>query len=320
MRPSLALGGHLLLLGGTFYGLQQWLTWKEPQSPLVLKQKTPLSVQNKFPFLPFVVFGILFYYLAHAVESSIIPINDVIFEHRTYLPNFGLCLAVGGIIVQLLTQWQNAEIKLSIWSIVVMLLLSLSVMTWFRNQLWRDPIALWSQNVEYAPNKQRAWIILGKHYIQADEPEKGLEALEKAIVRHKNSDGSISVTMTTETLLNRVVALRRLQRYDEALERINQALQTSLRPFDKAKFLVNQGNILYEQRHFAQAEAAYRQAIDIYPQNLNAKLNLANVLLGFGRIGEAEVFYKEILVVDPNNAVAKQNLNKVLQYKQQLLQ
>lgn len=305
IRPILALAGHLLLFGGTFYILRKWLSIKEN------KQKTRLI------FIPFLSFGILFYYLAHAVESSVIPISDVIFEHRTYLPNFGFSLAVGGIIVYLM---QNQHYKIYLWTAVVILISSLSIMTWYRNQLWRDPIALWSQNVKYAPEKQRAWIILGKHYIQADEPTKGLEALEKAIVRRKNPDGSLSITMTTETLLNMVVALRRLNRLDEALEKINQALQTPLRPFDKAKFLVNQGNIFYEQQKYTQAEAAYRQALEIYPQNLNARLNLANVLFGLGDIGEAEIFYREILAIDPNNAIAQQNLNKVLDYKKQLFQ
>ncbi len=45
---------------------------------------------------PLLAFGILFYYLTHSVESSIIPIRDFAFEHRTYLPNFGLCLMYYG--------------------------------------------------------------------------------------------------------------------------------------------------------------------------------------------------------------------------------
>ncbi|MDY6991585.1 MAG: hypothetical protein SVR94_03130, partial [Pseudomonadota bacterium] len=48
---------------------------------------------------PLLAFGILFYYLAHAVESSLIPIRDVIFEHRTYLPNLGLIIVCCWIIL-----------------------------------------------------------------------------------------------------------------------------------------------------------------------------------------------------------------------------
>ena len=49
---------------------------------------------------PIPAFGILFFYVAQSVESSIIPIRDFAFEHRTYLPNFGLTLAVGGCFCQ----------------------------------------------------------------------------------------------------------------------------------------------------------------------------------------------------------------------------
>ena len=40
--------------------------------------------------LPIAAYGIFFYYVAHLIESSIFPIRDVAFEHRTYLPNVGV--------------------------------------------------------------------------------------------------------------------------------------------------------------------------------------------------------------------------------------
>ncbi|MBN2711112.1 MAG: hypothetical protein JXR97_01565 [Planctomycetes bacterium] len=43
---------------------------------------------------PLLVFGILFFYLGHVVESSVIML-EVVFEHRMYLPSVGLYLAVG---------------------------------------------------------------------------------------------------------------------------------------------------------------------------------------------------------------------------------
>lgn len=315
-RPELAFSGHFFLLGGTLYGLRLWLLLKENLSTALKSKNLALKPENLY-FLPFVTTGILFYYLAHAVESSIIPINDVIFEHRTYLPNFGLCLAIGGIIVQLVCSL-NEDLTKFVWLGILVLFLGLGITTRQRNQLWRDPIALWSQNVQHAPHKQRAWIILGKHYILADEAEKGLAALEKTVIKRRNPDGSFSVTMTTETLLNMVAALRKLKRYDEALERIDQALRTPLRAFDKAKFLVNQGNIFFEKQLLTEAEIAYRQAIAVYPQNLTAQLNLANLLTTIGHLGEAEILYKTILAIEPSNVDAQRNLAKIFEYKKSL--
>ena len=37
-----------------------------------------------------IAYGIFFYFTAISIESSIIPIKDVVFLHRTYLPNLGL--------------------------------------------------------------------------------------------------------------------------------------------------------------------------------------------------------------------------------------
>ena len=39
-------------------------------------------------------FGIFWFFLTIFVESSIIPLKNVIFEHRLYLPLFGFCLIV----------------------------------------------------------------------------------------------------------------------------------------------------------------------------------------------------------------------------------
>ena len=39
-------------------------------------------------------FGILFFFITLSIESSIIPIADVIFEHRLYLPSVGFCIIV----------------------------------------------------------------------------------------------------------------------------------------------------------------------------------------------------------------------------------
>jgi tetratricopeptide (TPR) repeat protein len=273
--------GHLIILGIAFYNLRR---------------------------RPLPSFSILFYYLAHTVESSLIPIRDVIFEHRTYLPNLGLSVLCSWILVAQLSRWLNKQF---VKATIAILLIAMSGVTWERNQMWRDPIALWQDNVEQAPNKQRGWIILGKHLIQAGKPMEGIKALERSIEDKVNPDGSHSMLLTPETALNMVVAYKMLRRYDEALRWIDRAFQHPLRPFDEAKFLVNQGNIFYEQGRYAQAEASYRRALKIYPQNLKAQANLASILGMTGRIIEAKKIYQDILAIDPNDEYVKENLRKL---------
>jgi hypothetical protein len=46
------------------------------------------------PALRAVSFGIFWFFITLSVESSLIPIQDVIFEHRLYLPSVGVFLAL----------------------------------------------------------------------------------------------------------------------------------------------------------------------------------------------------------------------------------
>jgi tetratricopeptide (TPR) repeat protein len=310
-----ALLGHLLLVGIALYHLRR---------------------------LPLIAFGILFYYLAHAVESSLIPIRDVIFEHRTYLPNLGIVILCAWFLMiffpKLLNQWLNA--RLATMALLI-LLIALGTATWLRNNQWRDPVALWRHNVEQSPNKQRGWVILGKHLVQRGQQQQqqgqtelakqtltqGIEALNRAIVKKTYPDGSQSMIVTPETALNLVVAYKSLRQYNDALKWIQQALalKDRLRPFDQAKFLVNQGNIYfevgryYQQRgeqkkvatFYQQSEASYRQAIQTYPHNLKAHINLASLLGMLGRFEEAVTIYQKILAIDPSNSYVEQNLLKI---------
>lgn len=271
---------------------------------------------------PWLSFAILFYYLAHSIESSLIPIRDVIFLHRTYLPNFALCLALGGFLTILLPRYLPKPSYLSPLSyfspanslalLTLALLITLGTATWQRNELWRDPIALWQHNVILSPEKQRGWIILGKHLIQADRPQEGIEALERSFTETLQTDGSYAVTLTPETALNLVVAYKKLKQYSQALDWVNRAFEfPSLQPMDRAKFLINQGNIFFELKSYSQAISSYRTALQLNPYSLNARINLASVLGVTGQIAEAKQLYQEVLKLDPNNLYVQGNLQRL---------
>jgi tetratricopeptide (TPR) repeat protein len=315
---------------------------------------------------PLVAFGIFFYYLAHAVESSLIPIRDVIFEHRTYLPNLGLAVLCAWLFVVQIPYWLNSRLAQIIikdsaennlrkkkpsflkklgfssqllqketkffektWFLVtaITLLLVLGGATWQRNQMWRDPVALWQHNVEQSPDKKRGWVILGKHLVQRGQLEKeqgqtkqsqetlkkSIETLNHAIIKIKRSDGTVSLSFSVETALNLIVAHKSLQQYDKALAWINRALAMKhlMRPFDHAKFLVNQGNIFYELKRYSESEASYRKAIQIYPHNLKARINLASLLSVTGHYDEAIALYQKVLAIDPSNAYVRKILQKL---------
>ena len=83
--------------------------------------------------IPLFSIGILWFYVGHSVESFVIPITDLAFEHRTYLPNIGLIIAF----ISLLHYSQTiVKVKLKlIWICSFVLFIILSITTFQRNIL-----------------------------------------------------------------------------------------------------------------------------------------------------------------------------------------
>ena len=50
--------------------------------------------RNRAPYTRLISYGIFWYFITLLIESSIIPIEDVIFEHRVYLPSAGAFMAI----------------------------------------------------------------------------------------------------------------------------------------------------------------------------------------------------------------------------------
>ena len=69
-----------------------------------------------------IAFGIFWFFITLSVESSFIPIVDVIFEHRIYLPSVGLFLSLTAVVYLLLNKIRERKlytIGVSIFVVVI---------------------------------------------------------------------------------------------------------------------------------------------------------------------------------------------------------
>jgi len=117
--------------------------------------------------------GIITFYLALAVESSIIPLEDIMFEHRVYLPFAGVVIALAG----LLAKSNNLKAALESISFVkgtalaALATMPLCYLSLERLEVWQSEVLLWSDATEKAPTKVRPRLNLaialakqGKHH------------------------------------------------------------------------------------------------------------------------------------------------------------
>jgi len=121
---------------------------------------------------PLVTFAIGFFFISHSVESSIIPISDLAFEHRAYLPDFSLVVLIAGLFVKL-------QSKKSIL-LGGLLLSTLSVMTWQRNIVWVDPESLFKAELSINEDKPRVQGFLGEFYQNSGRPDLAADYFLKA--------------------------------------------------------------------------------------------------------------------------------------------
>ena len=128
-----------------------------------------------------VAFGIAWFFLTLAVESSVIPIVDVIYEHRVYLPSAGIFVGVG-VLAALVAQRVHAR-SAARTLVVAALVLSavLGGATFRRNRVWASEISIWSDAAAKSPGKSRPHANLGTALSVAGRLDEGARELRRAV-------------------------------------------------------------------------------------------------------------------------------------------
>ena len=124
-----------------------------------------------------IAFGIFWFFITLSVESSLIPIVDVIFEHRMYLPSVGVFIATGTgallLTARLKETWRRAEKTVAAAFMVIVLLLTAT--TFARNLVWKDGITLWQDVVRKSPHNSIAHYNLGVVYQDKGRNEEAIQ-------------------------------------------------------------------------------------------------------------------------------------------------
>jgi len=254
------------------------------------------AVLNRKAF-PLAAFGILFYYTAHLVESSIIPIRDFAFDHRTYLPNFGLCLLVGSLVVAYLSRKPLTKAVLLLVCLVVLLLVAL---TWSRNQLWRDPIAFLQHEVEINNDSFTSYCFLGEAYYSAGQLTEAISIFERAQSYVDNLINRGNNTFES-CYSNYAATLQEAGYLDEARQLISRMPVTAFTTQGQSKVAMTFGNVEALSGNFSEAEAHFNRARTLDPNNIYAVSNLAKLKILTGELQQSYELFIQVQKSDPGN-------------------
>ncbi len=296
------LGTYIRLM---FFPFNQNIDYDYPVSKTFFEWKTIFSfillvftaflAAGLFKKQRIISFGIIFFFLALSVESSIIPISDVIFEHRLYLPSIGFVIVVSvglfsffGVCRKTFfskePSTQNRRHAIYILVLFSSLFLSMAgINTHKRNIVWKTDISLWKDAVDKSPNKARAYGNLGMAYADQgrwkEAARKYRESLriEPDYFKSRNNLGSAYLNLT---------------RYQEALQEYQTALR--LNP-DHPHVTFNIGITLANLGRWQESVRAYQKVLLLKPDYAKARNQLGIAYAALGRWEESILEYQKYL-------------------------
>jgi Flp pilus assembly protein TadD len=233
-------------------------------------------------------FGILYFFIALSVESSLIPIKDVIFEHRVYLPSFGffLCFTV---CIFLIKNRLREPLNRAVIPALLLLIIILAGTAYSRNAIWSSSLSLWEDVVKKSPLKARPHNNLGNALFSSGDIDAATAEYLSAI----NLDPHYDMAH-----YNMGIVYLRRDLLDEAADEFRAAIESDP---DSDDAHLSLGIALYRQKRFADAHTEFLYAVEINPSNADAHNNLAVYYETHGKFAEAIREYLIVAELEPDN-------------------
>ncbi|MFQ5901654.1 MAG: tetratricopeptide repeat protein [Thermodesulfobacteriota bacterium] len=263
------------------------------------------ATDNRYGLI--VAFGLLWFFITLSIESSIIPLQNVIFEHRLYLPSVGVIISFTTALYYwfeaVWKRWRvNRERRQVLICTACFLLInsvfavSLSIATYRRNLVWKDNETLWADTVSKSPGKPKLHYNLGIAYMEKGRFNEAVEAYKKAIEldpAYFDARNNLGITY------------QELGMYDKALSEFKESLKINPNHF---KAHHNLGLVYNNKGYIDKAIQEYRIASRINPDYAETHNNLGVAYAAQGRIEDAVREYMITLKLEPDSAKIHYNI------------
>jgi len=250
--------------------------------PLIVMAGLLISAWLLRKKMPLFFFGICWFFITLLPESSVIPILDVIAEHRLYLPLVGLVLVVAAA----LGSCSASALKKGL-ILCGAVTGCFCLLTFQRNLIWKDPITLWEDSVKKAGAKARVHGNLGKAYLDKGRYLMAAREFEKVI----ELDPGFSSAYNNLA----VIYIDHYKDFKRAEKYVEQTL--SIFPNHPGAYL-NRGvihlNRNSQNRVLDDLEKAVRdfeKVLELDPKDSTAHLNLGACYINIGDIYRKEAFH-----------------------------
>lgn len=241
-------------------------------------------------------FGILLFYIALSVESGVIPIADVMFEHRVYLPSAGAFVALAGIVFWAMPEAGDRK-RNAIILIISCIIAILGGSAYQRNSVWADEFGLWRDAADKYPSSPRILNNAGSALMKQNKLSEAEAWFKKALgadpdyIEAANSLGFVYM---------------QTGRMDEAAGMFLSAIKTDP---EFAEAHNNLGAVYFKQNRLGDAAGEFSAAVKLKRNYAQAHVNLGYARMGQGLFKQAEESFGAALFIDPRNKEARDGLD-----------
>lgn len=281
-----------------------------------------------------VSFAILWFLGNLAMESSVIGL-ELVYEHRTYLPSMFVVLAA----VLLVHRYVRAR-----WvgyAVLCAVVLAGSLWTYQRNNVWKDEVSFWQDNVTKSPHKARPranlgnalakikryseaiaqyqesikidpnnWVVynnLGKAFTENGQIREAFEQFSKGLEMKKEND-----LETRALYFNIAKAYEKISDSDQAMNNYGLALKVDP---NYVEAHLDLGILLAKNGKYASAIQHFNYALYLDPRMQLVHNNIGNTHMAMGNIDLAVNEYMSEIKTNPAYADSYNNLG-IAYYKQ----
>jgi tetratricopeptide (TPR) repeat protein len=233
-----------------------------------------------------------------AVESTILPL-EMIYEHRMYLPMFGVSLLAANLLDSALRR-RPAVVR---GAVAAAVLAALGIATYARNQVWTDAIGLWSDVIAKNPTSRRAYVNRAGLYLDRGEWSRAIEDCNRALEIDETFDAA---------WIGRGAAFLNSGDYRRAVTNFSAAIAVAKLNDIRVMAYKNRGAAWAAMGYPMRAIADYTRAIEMEPQSVGNLYKRANAYLRLGEYSKAIADYKRCTEIQPSDLASKNNLALLL--------
>jgi protein O-mannosyl-transferase len=157
---------------------------------------------------PLLSLGIMFFFAGQMMESTVLPL-ELAFEHRNYLPDYGLILAFFSLLLLPVTMKAGGKIHVRLalrWTIAVIVLPVLFGVTLLRAYEWRSYLDFAYYEARHHPQSERALYVLAQAYSNLalagalKDPQQAIQALSHAAAISTNIMPDVALMLVSAKL------------------------------------------------------------------------------------------------------------------------